>query len=84
MFTAHLITVHSETEDDIVVKAFYEGVPALLAASQLATGDSVAVTHWIGRFPNDITLAEAEDHIRHRLNTGGEMPDNVQRAEVQP
>lgn len=84
MFTAHLITVHSETEDEVTVKAFYEGNLALLAASQLVTGDSVCVTHWIGRFPNDLILAEVEDHIRYLLNTGKDMPDTVQRAEVQP
>lgn len=84
MFTAHLITAHSETDDAVVVRAFYEGIPALAAASQLVTGSSVAVNHWIGRFPNDLTLAEVEGLIRARMEAGQAMPDGVTLATLQP
>jgi hypothetical protein len=84
MFTAHLIIARSEIEDGPTVKAFYEGNTARIAASDLATGSSVSVQHWIERFPNDITLAEAESYIQHRLDTGKGMPDTADMAEVQP
>lgn len=82
MFTAHLIVVASETEDDVTVKAFYEGNTARLAATQLDTGSSVSVRRYIERFPNDLTLAEAEAYIQRRMNDGRGMPETAELAEV--
>jgi hypothetical protein len=84
MFTAHLITVHSETDETVHVFGYLDGLKALAEGAKMATGDSVAVTHWIGRFYDELTLGEAVRAVSMRLNADGKMPEFIQRATVQP
>jgi hypothetical protein len=84
MFTAHLITVHSETEDDVKVYGYLEGLVAISEGVKLKTGDSVAATHWIGQFYEGLTLGEAVEAVSMRLKADGKMPEFIKRAAVQP
>ena len=84
MFTAHLITVHSEIDEHVTVLGYLEGHVALAEGAKLKTGDSVAVTHWIGRFYDELTLSEAVEAVSMRLNADGKMPEFIKRATVQP
>jgi hypothetical protein len=84
MFTAHVVTVHSEIEGDVIVKAFYDGITAVAAASQFDTGDSVAVTRYVGRFPNEFSLEDIADMIGIRLAVGADLPASLKLATIQP